>query len=142
MKLLLIEDNIADVALMEAVLEEVDTPDGIQLKVVKDGESAMVEFDQMEKAPIDEYPDLILLDFNLPRVNGLDILKKLKQSPMLKAIPVVVFSTSSSRDDIESCYMAHANCFITKPVDFDEFIKIIHSTVFFWSQTTARPYHL
>ncbi len=140
MKLLLIEDNIADIALMEAGLEEVESPGGIELDVVKDGEAAMELFDNMEKQAINSYPDLILLDFNLPRVNGLDILKKLKKSPTLRAIPVVVFSTSSSRDDIENCYMEHANCFITKPVDFDEFIKIIRHSVAFWSQTTTRLY--
>ena len=140
MKLLLIEDNIADVALMEAVLEEIDVVDGIRMEVVKDGESALKTFEKMEADPKDTFPDLILLDFNLPRINGLEILKKLKRSLLLRSIPVVVFSTSSSRDDIDNCYSEYANCFITKPVDFDEFIKIIHSTIKFWSYATAKPY--
>lgn len=142
MKLLLIEDNVADVALMEAVLEDVDLEGGIDLDVVKDGESAIETFQEMEDKAIDTFPDLILLDFNLPRVNGLEILKKLKQSMTLRTIPVVVFSTSSSREDIDSCYSEYANCFITKPVDFDEFIKIIHSTVAFWSHAMAKPYQV
>lgn len=141
MKLLLIEDNVADVALMEAVLEEVEVEGGILLDVVKDGESAIDTFDEMEGMPVDTFPDLILLDFNLPRVNGLEILKKLKKSLVLRTIPVVVFSTSSSREDIDNCYSEYANCFITKPVDFDEFIKIIHSTISFWSHAMAKPYY-
>lgn len=140
MKLLLIEDNIADVALMEAVLEEIESAEGIHLDVVKDGEVALKTFEDMESHPKNTFPDLVLLDFNLPRINGLEILKKLKRSKILRPIPVVVFSTSSSRDDIDNCYSEHANCFITKPVDFDEFIKIIHSTIKFWSYATAKPY--
>lgn len=142
MKLLLIEDNVADVALMEAVLEEVEIEGGIELDVVKDGESAMEAFNKMEGEPVDTFPDLILLDFNLPRVNGLEILKKLKRSLILRTIPVVVFSTSSSREDIDNCYNEYANCFITKPVDFDEFIKIIHSTISFWSHAMAKSYYV
>lgn len=141
MKILLIEDNVADVALMEAVLEEVEVEGGIWLDVVKDGESAIETFDKMEGKPVDTFPDLILLDFNLPRVNGLEILKKLKRSLILRTIPVVVFSTSSSREDIDNCYNEYANCFITKPVDFDEFIKIIHSTISFWSHSMIKPYY-
>ncbi len=140
MKLLLIEDNVADVALMEAVLEEVEIAQPIELKVVKDGESAMLTFERLSRESASSHPDLILLDYNLPRINGLEILKKLKHSPVLRSIPVVVFSTSSSRDDIDNCYREYANCFITKPVDFDEFIHIIRSTVTFWSIAAQQHY--
>ncbi|MDP5172849.1 MAG: response regulator [Bacteroidia bacterium] len=140
MNLLLIEDNVADVALMEAVLEEVEIGAKIVLNVVKDGEAALKAFTLMEEEPSSEFPDLILLDFNLPRINGLEVLKKLKKSPFLRSIPVVVFSTSSSRDDIDNCYKEYANCFITKPVDFDEFIHIIHTTVSFWSMATNKHF--
>lgn len=138
MKLLLIEDNLADVALMEAVLEEVQSDTSIQMEVVKDGESAANTFDRLAGASDSTHPDLILLDFNLPRVNGLELLKKLKTTASLRSIPVVVFSTSSSREDIDNCYREHANCFITKPVDFDEFIHIIRSTVNFWSMAIRQ----
>ncbi len=140
MHLLLIEDNVADVALMEAVLEEVDIQEAVTMSVIKDGESALKAFQALENNPENTYPDLIILDFNLPKINGLDILKKLKSSVRLRTIPVVVFSTSSSRDDIDNCYREFANCFITKPVDFDEFVHIIHTTVAFWSMATSRRF--
>lgn len=140
MHLLLIEDNVADVALMEAVLEEVDIQEMVTMAVIKDGESALRTFQALENSPENTYPDLIILDFNLPKINGLDILKKLKSSLRLRSIPVVVFSTSSSRDDIDNCYREFANCFITKPVDFDEFVHIIHTTVAFWSMATNRRF--
>lgn len=85
------------------------------------------------------YPSLIISDLNLPKLSGLELLKRVKQDPFLQAIPVVIFSTSSDEDDILRCYQAQANCYITKPRHVDEFFTVVQGMVAFWINVASLP---
>lgn len=130
----LVEDSIADIAMLEEVL--LDSNLKVNLEISFNGEEALRLL--QEKTP-NSLPDMILLDLNLPRLDGLDVLKQVKSNDMLKKIPVVILSTSSNRDDILKSYEEHANCFITKPSDFDKFQKVIQSMENFWFSTVRLP---
>ena len=84
-------------------------------------------------------PDLILLDLNLPRKNGFTVLKEVKQDVKLQQIPVIVLSTSQAQEDIDRCYRQHANCFITKPTDLEEFLKVVKGIGQYWLNTVRLP---
>ncbi|MFA0961450.1 response regulator [Roseivirga sp. BDSF3-8] len=130
----LVEDSIADIAMLEEVL--LDSRLDINLETHLNGEEALEAL--RVKSP-GELPDMILLDLNLPRVDGLDVLKEIKSHPSLMVIPVVIMSTSSNRDDIIKSYQGHANCFITKPSDFDQFEKVIEAIENFWFSIVKLP---
>ena len=121
--ILLVEDNEGDILLTVEALEEGRIANVIE--VARDGQEAI------DKLEIDlknnQLPDLILLDINLPKMNGHEVLERLKDTEGLKHIPVIILSTSSSEMDILKSYKNHANCFITKPVEIDEFVKAIES---------------
>ncbi|MEK7448416.1 MAG: response regulator, partial [Planctomycetota bacterium] len=85
-------------------------------------------------------PDLILLDLNLPRKDGREVLAEIKKDPNLRQIPVIVLTISGDVNDIRRCYNLHANCYITKPLDFDEFLKTVKSIENFWFKTVQLPY--
>lgn len=103
------------------------------LRVVGNGEEAMSYLLSRDSDAGLERPDIILLDLNLPRKGGLEVLREIKGNPALKRIPVIVLTTSNDEQDIESAYAVHANCYITKPVDFDRFSRVIKSIVNYWS---------
>ena len=132
----LVEDSIADIAMLEEVL--LDSSLKINLEISFNGEEALRLL--QEKIP-DSLPDMILLDLNLPRLDGIDVLKHIKSDEVLKRIPVVILSTSSNKKDILKSYEEHANCFITKPSDFDEFEKVIQALENFWFSTVRLPKH-
>ena len=135
--ILLIEDNEGDILLTtEALLEGHILK---ELHVVKDGWEALLFLEKKEKYNSAITPDLILLDINLPKMNGHEVLKKIKQSSNIKHIPVIMLSTSSSKDDISECYKNQANCYIVKPVDADDFAKVISSIEKFWLSTVQLP---
>ncbi|MBF0096810.1 MAG: response regulator [Magnetococcales bacterium] len=135
--ILLVEDNPGDIALTQEALQESKIYN--RLHVVCDGEQAMAFLrgqNGFQNAP---RPDLILLDLNLPRRNGREILQEIKQDRSLKAIPVVVLTTSNAEKDIVSSYELHANCYVSKPVDLDKFFQAIRSIEQFWFTIVKLP---
>jgi CheY-like chemotaxis protein len=136
-EILLVEDNEGDVGLVEEVFEDAKIRN--VLHVAEDGEEAM-EFLHKEKSYTDApTPDIILLDLNLPQKDGREVLEEIKTDEKLKRIPVVVLTTSKAEEDIIKSYDLHANSYITKPVDFDQFIKVIRSIEDFWLEVVKLP---
>jgi chemotaxis family two-component system response regulator Rcp1 len=129
--ILLVEDNPADVQLAREAMKESSTP--YSLKVVGNGEEAMSYLLSRDSDPGLERPDIILLDLNLPKKGGIEVLKEIKGNLDLKHIPIIVLTISHDEQDIESAYAVHANCYITKPVDFDKFSKVMKSIVNYWA---------
>jgi len=136
-EVLLVEDNPADVRLtLEAFKEsKVET----HLSVVRDGIEAMAFLRREGEYVNAPRPDLILLDLNIPRKNGRTVLAEIKEEENLKSIPVVVLTTSQAESDISTTYRNHANCYITKPVDFELFVKVVKSIENFWFKTVELP---
>ncbi len=132
-EILLVEDNPADVRLTQEALREGKVRNN--LSIARDGEEALA-FLRREGTP---RPDLILLDLNLPRRDGREVLKEIKSDPALRTIPVVVLTTSEAEADILKSYALHANCYITKPVDLDQFITVVKSIDDFWLTIVRLP---
>ncbi|MGB9937130.1 MAG: response regulator [Methanobacterium sp.] len=135
--ILLVEDNPADARLIEEVLK--DTNANNKLHVVKDGVDAMHFLNKEEEFSNAPRPDIILLDLNLPRKDGREVLKEVKENEDLRSIPIVILTTSSANEDIIKTYNNHANCYITKPVDFDQFLKVINAIEDFWLKIVRLP---
>lgn len=123
--ILLVEDNEGDIFLVTDALEEGKIVN--KVSVIKDGKEAIDFLEKKEKYQNAERPDLILLDINLPKKNGFEVLEHIKSQKNLKQIPVIMLTTSSSEKDISMSYKNHANCFITKPVDVENFLKSVFS---------------
>ncbi|MFH5832543.1 response regulator [Halalkalibaculum sp. DA3122] len=135
--ILLVEDNQGDIVLTTEALEEGQISNS--LSIVRDGWEAIQYLDQKEGYEDATPPDLVLLDINLPKINGHEVLKHIKSSPELKQIPVVMLTTSSDQVDIKKSYENHTNCYITKPVDMDNFMKVISSIEDFWISIVQLP---
>lgn len=135
--ILLVEDNPGDVRLTREALSEGKF--WHNLYVVEDGEAAMAFVHQEGKYADAPRPDLILLDLNLPRLDGREVLVLLKSDENLKRIPVVILTTSQAEEDILRAYNLSANCYITKPVDFDQFIKVVRAVEEFWLTVVKLP---
>jgi CheY-like chemotaxis protein len=136
-KILLVEDNPADIRLTKEALVEGKIRN--ELDVVDNGEMALWYLRRMDgyaKAP---RPDLILLDLNLPRKNGHEVLAEIKADQQLKRIPVVILTTSSAEKDVLSTYDLHANCYITKPVDLNQFMEVVKTIEDFWLTIVRLP---
>lgn len=128
--ILLVEDNPADLRLTQEVLRMADFPH--RLLIARDGEQALRclrHQGEYEEAPA---ADLVLLDLNLPRLDGREVLRQAKSDPSLRRIPILVLSTSKAASDVDACYDAHANCYLTKPVDLLEFSELVDSIRDFW----------
>ena len=138
---LLVEDNPGDVRLTKEALKEGDFHSNIELHVVSDGEEAISYLTRKGKYENAVMPDLIFLDLNLPRKDGREVLEEIKSDPYLKMIPVVVLTTSEAEEDIQKSYQLHANCYITKPVDINQFIDVIKSIENFWFSVVKLPRH-
>ena len=138
MNILLVEDNPGDILLAKEALKEGGLTT-FRLDVANDGVEALNFLQPAGENSLAELPDLILLDLNIPKVNGLEVLKTIKSNKRLRVIPVVVFSTSEAQYDINESYRHHANCYVAKPVDFDEFVNVIQSIVSFWSRVSRVP---
>ncbi|MEI1375574.1 response regulator [Nostoc sp. UHCC 0926] len=136
-QVLLVEDNPGDAQLTRIALE--DSKISIHLNVVEDGVEAMAFLRKQEKYVKAAHPDIVLLDFNLPRKDGREVLAEIKADENLKRIPVVVLTTSQAQEDILKAYNLAANCYITKPVDFDQFVKIVQSIENFWFAIVKLP---
>ncbi|MFM8425429.1 MAG: response regulator [Chloroflexota bacterium] len=137
MDILLVEDSPADVLIAREALKEAKLINTIH--VTEDGMEAMEFLNKRGKFASAPRPDLILLDLNLPRKNGREVLEEIKNDANLKSIPVVVLTTSSAEEDILRSYNLHANCYVVKPVEFDSFVKAIQSIQHFWFSIVALP---
>ena len=135
--ILLVEDNPGDARLAKEAL--VDSKIRNNLFVARDGEEALEFLFQKGSFSNSPRPDLILLDLNLPKKNGKEVLAEIKDDNNLKRIPVVILTTSSSEEDILRTYDLHANCYITKPIDLEQFIKVIKSIEDFWLTIVKLP---
>jgi chemotaxis family two-component system response regulator Rcp1 len=134
---LLVEDSPGDVRLTREAFKDAKVL--INLHVASDGVEAMAFLAREGKHADAPRPDLILLDLNLPKKDGREVLSELKESPTLKSIPVVILTTSASEADIHGSYQHHANCYITKPVDLDGFLKVVKSIDSFWLSVVKLP---
>ena len=135
-KLFLVEDNPADVDLTRLALEENRLM--FHLEVAYDGEEAIQYLKQFDD-PSRTLPDLIILDLNVPKINGLEILKLVKSNERTQSIPVIMLTTSGAHSDMVDCYKNYANCYITKPLDFEEFIEVIREIKAFWLSVANLP---
>ncbi len=135
--ILMVEDNAADVELTQYMLKKGKL--FINLHVAMDGNEAMDFLRRQGEHAEAPRPDLILLDLNLPGKDGRAVLAEVKSDPDLKAIPVVVLTTSQSETDITKCYQMGANCFITKPVGMDQFAKVVNFIEDFWLTIVRLP---
>jgi len=136
-QILLVEDSPGDVRLTQEVLK--DATIASELHVAGDGQEALELLrgdDGFSERP---RPDLILLDLNLPRMNGHEVLRELRADPELCRIPVIMLTTSSSAADVESSYALGANCFITKPIDFGCFTEVVRAIEQFWLRIVCLP---
>ncbi len=136
-EILLVEDSPADVALTQEAL--MDSKLKNNLHVVSDGEAAMTFLRRSGTYASAPRPDLILLDLNLPKKNGREVLAELKSDPSLRLIPVVIMTVSQDEQDIIESYKLNANCYIRKPVNFEEFIQIVKSIEHFWFSIVTLP---
>lgn len=135
--ILLVEDNPGDVRLTKEAFKDGQITN--TLHVVDDGVEALdflFQRNEYEDAPI---PDLVLLDLNLPRTDGEEVLEELKEDPELRSIPVIVLTSSRAEEDVVRSYELHANAYLTKPVDPDEFIETIRAFETFWFSVVRLP---
>ncbi len=135
--ILLVEDNPGDVRLAQEALKESKVRN--KLFVVEDGVEAMAFLCQQGEYASVPRPDLVLLDLNLPRKSGREVLTELKTDENLKKIPVVVLTVSRAEEDIARCYDHHANCYITKPLDFTQFMEVTRTINEFWLTIVRLP---
>ena len=135
---LLVEDNQDDIELTLEALK--DSKVSMQIEVVTDGMAAMEFLHREGKYADKPRPDLVLLDLNLPKMDGREVLKEIRADENLTDIPVVVLTTSEDEGDILRAYKLHANCYIAKPVDFNRFTEIIRQVEGFWLQLVKLPH--
>jgi CheY-like chemotaxis protein len=136
-QVLLVEDDPGDVLMTREAFEDYKVHN--QLHVVNDGEQAMAFLRQQGEYADLPRPDLVLLDLNLPRMDGRQVLDAIKSDPELSSIPVVVLTTSESEDDVLRSYSLHANAYVTKPVDFDRFISVVRQIDDFFVTVVRLP---
>ncbi len=137
LQVLLVEDNEGDVRLIKEAFSEskIDKT----FSVARDGEEALNYLYARGKYADRTKPDIILLDINLPKKNGFEILESIKSDPVLKKIPVIMLSSSSSEEHVTKSYDLNANCYVTKPVDFDEYTQAVKIIEDFWFQMAKLP---
>jgi chemotaxis family two-component system response regulator Rcp1 len=138
LQILLVEDSPSDVRLTREAFK--DAKVRVNLHVVTDGAEAMDFLLKQGKHTNAPVPDLILLDLNLPKKDGREVLGEIKESTTLKSIPVVILTTSQSGMDIMDSYRHHANCYIAKPVDLEGFLKVVKSIDGFWLSVVKLPH--
>lgn len=136
-QILLVEDNPADVLLMQEAFKNSTIVD--QMHVVVDGEEALDFLNKQGKFQHTKSPDLILLDLNLPKIDGREVLMELNKSPQLRRIPVIVLSSSKVEKDILESYDNSANCYIVKPIELEKFVKIVETIESFWFGFASLP---
>lgn len=137
--ILLVEDNAGDVRLTQEVLRDSKIRNNLQ--VASNGEEALACLRKQGKYKDAIRPDIILLDLNLPVKDGREVLAQIKQDTDLKRIPVVILTTSKAEEDILKTYNLHANCYVTKPVDLEQFCAVVKSLEDFWLAIVRLPNH-
>ncbi len=135
---LLVEDNPGDVRLIREAFEEARA--NLNLHVVRDGLEALAFLRREGEQAQAPRPNLILLDLNLPRKDGRQVLSEIKADTSLKSIPVLILTTSEAEADVQYAYQFHANCYITKPVDLDQLFDVIRSITHFWLGVAQLPW--
>ena len=135
-KILLVEDNPGDVRLTQEAFRESKIT--VDIQVAGDGVEALAYLHR-QLGLGEQMPDFVLLDLNLPRMDGREVLREMKSDPRLRLIPVLILTTSNARQDIMEAYKLHVNCYINKPVDFDDFFKIVQHIEEFWLNTAILP---
>ena len=135
--ILLVEDNESDILLTLEALKQAKISNAID--VVRDGDKALKYLLKEDEFKDVETPGLILLDINLPKVDGIEVLNHIKNDEKLMVIPVVMLTTSDSEKDILKAYQHHANCYITKPVSFSKFMQVIQTIKDFWINIVKLP---
>lgn len=138
-EILLVEDSPSDVLMTREALQSAKVLNN--LHVVEDGVDAMAFLYQQGKYASSLRPHLILLDLNLPRKNGLEVLAEIKGNATLKSIPIIVLTTSKAEEDIVRAYGLHTNSYVTKPVDFASFVSVIREIEHFWLAVVTLPNH-
>jgi two-component system, chemotaxis family, response regulator Rcp1 len=136
LRILLVEDSPSDVRLIREALKQ--TPLEVQITLARDGVEAMEYLRQSEMGLIN-HPDIILLDLNLPRKNGHEVLAEIKAAPHLKQIPVLIMTSSKADEDIRQAYSLNANCYITKPENLHDYVDVVRSIENFWFGTATLP---
>ncbi len=135
--ILMVEDNEGDILLTKEALDESNIL--VNLSVVKDGRDALDFLTRQGVFAGAKLPDLLLLDVNLPKKNGHEVLKYIKEDTSLKHIPVIMLTTSSSQKDINQSYNNHVNCFITKPIDAEDYLSVVGKIGNFWMSVVKLP---
>ena len=133
----LVEDNEADIILIKESMKMIATK--FTMLIFNDGEAAIEQFKMLEAKPEMQLPDILLLDINIPRRSGLEVLQYFKSSDYLRHIPVVMMSTSQSRHDVMRSYRTGANSYVCKPVDFSEFTNSIRDICHYWFTRSIIP---
>lgn len=136
-EILLVEDSPGDVKLTEEALRDANVPN--HLHVARDGEEAMRFLRRQPPFEASPRPDLILLDLNMPRKDGREVLAEIKADPDLRRIPVIILTTSQSEDDVAEAYNLAANCYVAKPVDLDQFLDVVRAIDDFWLTLVKLP---
>lgn len=136
-QVLLVEDNPGDILLVREALDVSEVP--TTLHVCRDGVEAMEFLAGRNKNNGSPLPDLVLLDLNMPRMSGHEVLAEMKADVTLRRIPVVVLSTSTSHSDIRATYELHGNCYVTKPLDLELFMHVVRNIASFWLGVVQRP---
>ena len=135
--ILLVEDNPGDVRLVQEVFEDGKIYN--KLDIARDGEEALGYLHQSGVYKNTPRPDLILLDLNLPRKNGNEVLTEIKEDEYLRRIPVIILTASKAEEDIARAYNHHANCYLTKPIDLNQFINVVQQIRTFWLSIVQLP---
>jgi CheY-like chemotaxis protein len=136
-EILLVEDNVSDVRLTKELLSEAKVPN--RLHVAHDGVAAMQFLRKEHPYSESPHPDLVLLDLNLPKKSGLEVLVQIKQDPALRTIPVIILTSSNAESDVLESYDNHANAYITKPVKLEKYFTIVERIDDFWLATARLP---
>lgn len=136
-EILLIEDNSGDARLLKEAFKDIETQ--CNISIVKDGVDALKYLYKKDEFFNSQTPDLIILDLNLPKKSGIEVLKEIKFDEDIKDIPVIVLTTSSSEKDIKTAYQLHANSYLKKPVDLDEFEQVVKTIEMFWLKLALLP---
>jgi CheY-like chemotaxis protein len=135
--ILLVEDNPGDVRLVQEIFQDGKIYN--KLDITRDGEEALNFLFQRGAYKNSPKPDLILLDLNLPKKNGTEVLARIKDDENLRRIPVIILTASNAEDDILKAYNHHVNCFLTKPIDLDQFIHVVNQIKTFWLGIVQLP---
>lgn len=137
--ILIIENNPGDVRLIKEAFKDWTVEP--LLYFIEEGSVAIRFFNVVKEEPLNALPDLVLLDLNLLHISGFEVLKHIKCDNALKKIPVIVLSSSQNPDDIEKAYDLHANCYLTKPTEFEPFINMVKAVEYFWFRVAKHPLH-